>query len=290
MKTTKIKKVVIPVAGFGTRFLPATKAIPKEMLPIIDKPLIEYAVDEAVDAGIEEVIFITSHTKIAIENHFDSNFELEEKLLRSNKESFIPLINPEKYKNIRFTYVRQKSMKGLGDAILHASHLINNEPFAIILADDLIISEKSCLQQLMDIHEKTDLSVIGVNKVPDNKVSSYGVIDPSDHDSGSIQIKDIIEKPTFENAPSNLAVVGRYILSSDIFSYLEKVSEDKSNEIQLTDAIKMMLADEKILACEYAGDKFDCGSKSGYVEATVYMALKDEHIKLDLQKYFNIKF
>ena len=290
MKTTKIKKVVIPVAGFGTRFLPATKAIPKEMLPIIDKPLIEYAVDEAVDAGIEEVIFITSHTKIAIENHFDSNFELEEKLLRSNKENFIPLINPEKYKNIRFTYVRQKSMKGLGDAILHASHLINNEPFAIILADDLIISEKSCLQQLMDIHEKTDLSVIGVNKVPDNKVSSYGVIDPSDHDSGSIQIKDIIEKPTFENAPSNLAVVGRYILSSDIFSYLEKVSEDKTNEIQLTDAIKMMLADEKILACEYAGDKFDCGSKSGYVEATVYMALKDEHIKLDLQKYFNIKF
>lgn len=290
MKTTKIKKVVIPVAGFGTRFLPATKAIPKEMLPIIDKPLIEYAVDEAVDAGIEEVIFITSHTKIAIENHFDSNFELEEKLLRSNKESFIPLINPEKYKNIRFTYVRQKSMKGLGDAILHASHLINNEPFAIILADDLIISEKSCLQQLMDIHEKTDLSVIGVNKVPDNKVSSYGVIDPSDHDSGSIQIKDIIEKPTFENAPSNLAVVGRYILSSDIFSYLEKVSGDKTNEIQLTDAIKMMLADEKILACEYAGDKFDCGSKSGYVEATIYMALKDEHIKLDLQKYFNIKF
>lgn len=290
MKTTKIKKVVIPVAGFGTRFLPATKAIPKEMLPIIDKPLIEYAVDEAVDAGIEEVIFITSHTKIAIENHFDSNFELEEKLLRSNKENFIPLINPEKYKNIRFTYVRQKSMKGLGDAILHASHLINDEPFAIILADDLIISEKSCLQQLMDIHEKTDLSVIGVNKVPDNKVSSYGVIDPSDHDSGSIQIKDIIEKPTFENAPSNLAVVGRYILSSDIFSYLEKVSGDKTNEIQLTDAIKMMLADEKILACEYAGDKFDCGSKSGYVEATVYMALKDEHIKLDLQKYFNIKF
>ena len=289
MKTTKIKKVVIPVAGFGTRFLPATKAIPKEMLPIIDKPLIEYAVDEAVDAGIEEVIFITSHTKIAIENHFDSNFELEEKLLRSNKENFIPLINPEKYKNIRFTYVRQKSMKGLGDAILHASHLINDEPFAIILADDLIISEKSCLQQLMDIHEKTDLSVIGVNKVPDNKVSSYGVIDPSDHDSGSMQIKDIIEKPTFENAPSNLAVVGRYILSSDIFSYLEKVSEDKTNEIQLTDAIKMMLADEKILACEYAGDKFDCGSKSGYVEATIYMALKDEHIKLDLQKYFNIK-
>ena len=152
----KIRKAVLPVAGFGTRFLPATKAIPKEMLPIIDKPLIEYAVEEAVDAGIEEIIFITSHTKVAIENHFDSNFELEEKLAINNKKEFIPLINPEKFKNIRFTYVRQKSQKGLGDAVLHASHLINNEPFAILLADDLIISEKSCLQQLVDIYNKNE--------------------------------------------------------------------------------------------------------------------------------------
>ena len=288
--TKKIKKVVIPVAGFGTRFLPATKAIPKEMLPIIDKPLIEYAVDEAVDAGIEEIIFITSHTKISIENHFDSNFELEEKLLRNNKQDFIPLINPKKYKNIRFTYVRQKSMRGLGDAIAHASHLINDEPFAIILADDLIISDKSCLQQLIDIHNNTNLPVIGVNKVADEKVSSYGVIDPVIHSSGSMLINNIIEKPSLKNAPSNLAVVGRYILDSDIFLYLSKVSEDKSNEIQLTDAIKLMIEDKEVLACEYIGKKFDCGSKSGYVEATIFMALQDEDIKLDIQKYFDIKF
>ena len=289
-ETKKIKKVIIPVAGFGTRFLPATKAIPKEMLPIIDKPLIEYAVDEAVDAGIEEVIFITSHTKIAIENHFDNNFELEEKLLRGNKEKYIPLINPDKYKNIRFTYVRQKSMKGLGDAISHASHLVNDEPFAIILADDLIISEQSCLQQLIEIHNNTNLSVIGVNKVPEEKISSYGVIQPVAHLSGSMLIKNIIEKPDLKNAPSDLAVVGRYILNHDIFKYLDQVKEDKSNEIQLTDAIKLMLEDQDILACEYTGNKFDCGSKSGFVEATIFMALKDETIKLDLQKYLNFKF
>ena len=167
----KIKKAVLPVAGFGTRFLPATKAIPKEMLPIIDKPLIEYAVEEAVVAGIEEIIFITSHTKVAIENHFDSNFELEEKLAINNKDEYIPLINPEKFKNIRFTYVRQKSQKGLGDAVLHASHLINNEPFAILLADDLIISEKSCLQQLADIYGMFQTSVIGVNSVSADEIS-----------------------------------------------------------------------------------------------------------------------
>ena len=171
-----IKKAVLPVAGFGTRFLPATKAIPKEMLPIIDKPLIEYAVEEAVDAGIEEIIFVTSHTKIAIENHFDSNYELEEKLLKSGKNDFISLINPEKFKNVRFTYVRQKSHRGLGDAIAHASHLINDDAFAVLLADDLIFSEVSCLQQLIDIHNITNSSVIGINEVPKSDVSKYGVI------------------------------------------------------------------------------------------------------------------
>jgi UTP--glucose-1-phosphate uridylyltransferase len=172
-----IKKAVLPVAGFGTRFLPATKAIPKEMLPIIDKPLIEYAVEEAVNAGIEEIIFVTSHTKIAIENHFDSNFELEEKLLHSGKDDFIPLINPEKFKNIKFTYVRQKSQRGLGDAIAQASHLVNDSAFAILLADDLIFSETSCLQQLIDIHKNTSASVIGINEVPKSDVSKYGVIE-----------------------------------------------------------------------------------------------------------------
>ena len=275
----------MPVAGFGTRFLPATKAIPKEMLPIIDKPLIEYAVEEAVNAGIEEIIFITSHTKVAIENHFDSNFELEEKLSRNNKHEFISLINPEKYKNVRFTYVRQKSQKGLGDAIAHASHLIEDEAFAVLLADDLIFSEESCLQQLINIHENSGLSVVGVNKVLKEDIPKYGVINPSVEEDRNIFVNDIVEKPTIENAPSDLAVVGRYILDSSIFGYLKRVSEDESNEIQLTDAIKLMLEEKKVLACKYFGKKFDCGSKVGYVEATLFKALKDESMKDMLKKY-----
>ena len=281
----KIKKAVLPVAGFGTRFLPATKAIPKEMLPIIDKPLIEYAVEEAVDAGIEEIIFITSHTKIAIENHFDSNFELEEKLEKNNKKEYISLINPDKFKNVTFTYVRQKSQKGLGDAISHASHLINDEPFAILLADDLIISDKSCLQQLAEIYYENHSSVLGVNRVQKENISKYGVIEPNVID-GNLFIKNIIEKPSPDKAPSYLAVVGRYIFDSEIFHYLEQVTEDGSNEIQLTDAIQLMLSDHKISACEYHGIKFDCGSKSGYVEATIFMGLKDQDIAKALKKYF----
>ena len=282
---TNIRKAVLPVAGFGTRFLPATKAIPKEMLPIIDKPLIEYAVEEAVNAGIEEIIFITSHTKIAIENHFDSNFELEEKLSKNNKHEFITLINPEKFKNVRFTYVRQKSQKGLGDAIAHASHLIQDEAFAVLLADDLIFSEESCLQQLINIHKNSGLSVIGVNKVIKENISKYGVINPSFDEDRNIYVNDIVEKPSIENAPSDLAVVGRYILDSSIFGFLKRVSEDKSNEIQLTDAIMLMLEEKKVLACKYHGKKFDCGSKVGYVEATLFKAMEDESMKEMLKKY-----
>ena len=278
-----IKKAVLPVAGFGTRFLPATKAIPKEMLPIIDKPLIEYAVEEAVDAGIEEIIFVTSHTKIAIENHFDSNYELEEKLLKSGKNDFISLINPEKFKNIRFTYVRQKSQRGLGDAIAHASHLVNDDAFAVLLADDLIFSKVSCLQQLIDIHNNTNSSVIGINEVPKADISKYGVISPLDEEDDHIKIIDIVEKPDVSIAPSNLAVVGRYVLDSDIFEYLKKVEEDASSEIQLTDAIKLMLKDKDILGCKYEGVKFDCGSKKGFVAATLYKGLEDKAIKQEIE-------
>jgi UTP--glucose-1-phosphate uridylyltransferase len=269
----KVTKAVFPVAGLGTRFLPATKAIPKEMLPIIDRPLIEYAVEEAVNAGINEIIFITSHTKRAIEDHFDQNFELEEKLLKAGKKEYLEKINRDIFSNIKFTYVRQKTQNGLGDAILHAEHLIQEEAFAIILADDLIINNPSCISQLMEIHEENECSVIGVNEVPKNETEKYGVIsiDESSSTTNSFVLKDIIEKPK-SNAPSNLAVVGRYVLSSKIFKYLKNLEPSVGGEVQLTDAIKLMLNDEKVMGYLYEGTKFDCGSRNGYVNAIKHLA------------------
>ncbi|MDB3950644.1 UTP--glucose-1-phosphate uridylyltransferase GalU [Gammaproteobacteria bacterium] len=271
MKT--ITKAVFPVAGLGTRFLPATKAIPKEMLPIIDKPLIEYAVEEAVNAGITEIIFITSHTKRAIEDHFDQNFELEKKLLNSGKKDFLEKINRDIFQDIKFTYVRQKTQNGLGDAILHAEHLIQEEPFAIILADDLIINNPSCISQLIETYQKNQCSVIGVNEVPENETDKYGVIsiDKSSSTSKSLFLKDIVEKPK-TNAPSNLAVVGRYVLSSKIFKYLKNLAPSVGGEVQLTDAIKLMLDDEAVIGHLYEGTKFDCGSRHGYVNAIKHLA------------------
>jgi len=269
----KVTKAVFPVAGLGTRFLPATKAIPKEMLPIIDRPLIEYAVEEAVNAGINEVIFITSHTKRAIEDHFDQNFELEEKLLSAGKKEYLEKINRDIFSNIKFTYVRQKTQNGLGDAILHSEHLIQEEAFAIILADDLIINNPSCISQLMEIYEENECSVIGVNEIPENETEKYGVISIDEPSSinNSFVLKDIVEKPK-SNAPSNLAVVGRYVLSSKIFKYLKNLEPSVGGEVQLTDAIKLMLNDEKVIGFLYEGTKFDCGSRHGYVNAIKHLA------------------
>ena len=268
----KITKAVFPVAGLGTRFLPATKAIPKEMLPIIDKPLIEYAVEEAVNAGITEVIFITSHTKRAIEDHFDQNFELEEKLLNSGKKDFLNKINRDIFQNIKFTYVRQKSQKGLGDAILHSEHLIQDEPFAIILADDLILNSPSCIKQLISAYEQNQSSIIGLNEVPKNETEKYGIVSVEESPSSkTVLLKDIIEKPK-SNAPSNLAVVGRYVLSNKIFEYLRNLKPSVGGEVQLTDAIKLMLKNEKVMGYLYEGVKFDCGSRHGYVNAIRHLA------------------
>ena len=268
----KITKAVFPVAGLGTRFLPATKAIPKEMLPIIDKPLIEYAVEEAVNAGITEVIFITSHTKRAIEDHFDQNFELEEKLMNSGKKDFLNKINRDIFQNIKFTYVRQKSQKGLGDAILHSEHLIQDEPFAIILADDLILNSPSCIKQLISAYEQNQSSIIGLNEVPKNETEKYGIVSVEESPSSkTVLLKDIIEKPK-SNAPSNLAVVGRYVLSNKIFEYLKNLKPSVGGEVQLTDAIKLMLKNEKVMGYLYEGVKFDCGSRHGYVNAIRHLA------------------
>jgi UTP--glucose-1-phosphate uridylyltransferase len=270
---TKITKAVFPVAGLGTRFLPATKAIPKEMLPIIDKPLIEYAVEEAVNAGIKEIIFITSHTKRAIEDHFDQNFELEEKLRNGGKNDFLKKINRDIFRDIKFTYVRQKTQNGLGDAILHSEHLIKNEAFAIILADDLIINNPSCISQLISSYDEHQCSVIGVNEVPKNETEKYGVIsiDESTSTKSSFFLNDIVEKPK-NNPPSNLAVVGRYVLSDKIFKYLKNLKPSVGGEVQLTDAIKLMLNDEKVVGHLYKGKKFDCGSRHGYVNAIKHLA------------------
>ena len=269
----KITKAVFPVAGLGTRFLPATKAIPKEMLPIIDKPLIEYAVEEAVNAGITEIIFITSHTKRAIEDHFDQNFELEEKLQNAGKDGFLEKINRDIFKDIKFTYVRQKTQSGLGDAILHSEHLIQEEAFAIVLADDLIINNPSCISQLISSYDEHKCSIIGVNEVPENEIEKYGVIsiDESSSTKTSFFLKDIVEKPKI-NPPSNLAVVGRYVLSSNIFKYLKNLKPSVGGEVQLTDAIKLMLNDEKVVGHLYEGKKFDCGSRHGYVNAIKHLA------------------
>jgi len=269
----KISKAVFPVAGLGTRFLPATKAIPKEMLPIIDKPLIEYAVEEAVLAGIEEIIFITSHTKRSIEDHFDKNLELEDKLLKSGNKEAIQKINRDIFQNVKFTYVRQKFQKGLGDAILQASHLIEDEYFAILLADDLIVNNPSATQQLINVAKETNSSVIGLNKVPKENISKYGVISFADSSKNEklFHLNGIIEKPK-SNPPSDMAVFGRYILSHHIFDYLENLEPGVAGEIQLTDAIKHMLNDHDINGYLYDGTKFDCGSKEGYVQAITYLA------------------
>ena len=273
MNTQRVKKAVFPVAGLGTRFLPATKAIPTEMLPIIDKPLIEYAVEEAVMAGIEEIIFITSHTKRSIEDHFDTNIELEEKLLQSGKKDEIKKINRDIFKDVTFTYVRQKSQKGLGHAILQAKHLIKDEFFAILLADDLIINNLSATQQLINVALETNSSVIGLNKVLKEHISRYGVISSADvsNEKKLFLLDGIIEKPHL-NPPSDMAVFGRYVLSHHIFNYLEIIDPGVAGEIQLTDAIKLMLKDHNINGYLYDGIKFDCGSKEGYVKAIAHLA------------------
>ncbi len=279
----KIRKALLPVAGHGTRFLPASKATPKEMLPIIDKPLVQFAVEEAIEIGIEEIIFIISPHKHSIKKHFDFSKSIEKKLIESNKKDFLEKANPENFKDLKFTYINQDEQKGLGHAILLAKDYILDEPFAILLPDDLFFS--SCLAQLSEIYHETNNSVIAVNRIDSKNIHKYGVIDPGSINDRFIEIKSIVEKPKPEEAPSDIAVCGRYILNSSIFNYLEETSPDKSNEIQLTDAIKLMLKDEKISACIYKGEKFDCGSKQGYVEATISISLRDNEIKDDIKNY-----
>ena len=279
-----ITKAVLPVAGFGTRFLPASKAIPKEMLPIIDKPLIQYAVEEAINIGVNEIIFITSPEKYSIKKHFDKNMHFESRLKISGKTEMIKKLNPAIFSGIKFHYIDQKEQNGLGHAILQAQEAIGDNSFAVLLPDDLFFSEEACLDQLLNSYQETNSSVIAVNKVGKEEIHKYGVIKPGVIKNKSIKIEDIVEKPSFENAPSDIAVCGRYIFKPSIFKFLNTTNFDKSGEIQLTDAIKALLKEEDVYARTYEGEKYDCGSKKGFVHATIALALRDKSISKDVQK------
>ena len=269
----KIRKAVFPAAGFGTRFLPATKAIPKEMLPLIDKPLIQYSVEEAKRSGLEEVIIVTGMGKTAIEDHFDISFELEHALKGKNNNKMLEEV--QRISNlVDFWYIRQKEPLGLGHAILRTKDLIGNEPFAVLLGDDIIHSNVPTIKQLMNIHEKYNASVIAVEKVDKKDISGYGVIEPKKLDERVYQIMDMVEKPSPQDAPSDLAIIGRYILTPEIFTALEKTVPDKSGEIQLTYGLRHLLKNQVVYAYQFEGKRYDAGNKLGFLKATVEFALR----------------
>lgn len=280
-----VTKAIFPVAGLGTRFLPATKANPKEMLPIVDKPLIQYAVEEAVAAGVTELIFVTSSSKRAIEDHFDSNFELESNLIERGKLELLAIVRDILPDGVSCAYIRQKSPKGLGHAVLCAKQLVMNEPFAVLLADDLIDGgSHSCLQQMVGEFNESQSSIIAVQSIPREETIKYGIVDVADQHSRISSIKDIIEKPDPKNAPSTLGVVGRYILTPRIFTLLENTSQGSGGEIQLTDAIAKLLQEEKVYALQFQGKRYDCGTKLGYLQATIAYALKHPELADDFKR------
>ena len=279
----RLKTAVLPVAGLGSRFLPITKSIPKEMLPIIDKPLIQFAIEEAIEAGIEKIVFVTSYTKKAIGDYFSINSELEKRLLQSNKENLIEKIHTKYFDKVEFSYVLQEEPNGLGHAILQAKDLVDDEFFGIILADDILVHEIGCLSQLLNIHHENNSSVLGVFAADPGKISNYGVIDGV-LDGDSYKLNNIIEKPKAEEAPSNLAVFGRYILSKEIFNHLENTNPGVNGEIQLTDAIKSLIEKDAVRATEIMGKRFDCGSKEGYISAIIDRSHSIEKYKDALKK------
>lgn len=282
-----IKKAVFPVAGMGQRFLPATKANPKEMLPIVDKPLIQYAVEEAIKAGLTDMIFVTSTSKRAIEDHFDSHYELEKKLLEQGKQTLYEVVKAIAPEGVHFTYVRQQEALGLGHAILCARHIVGNEPFAVLLADDLIEDSVSpCLSEMVKHYKTTHYSVVAVQEVPHKEVDKYGIVDIHSFQNNMAFIKAIIEKPALDNAPSNYAAVGRYVFTAEIFDCLEQTTPDHRNEVQVTDAIAKLIQRQQVNAFRFDGKRYDCGSKLGYVQATVEYALKHPEIGDSFRNYW----
>ncbi|MDA8215304.1 MAG: UTP--glucose-1-phosphate uridylyltransferase GalU [Nitrospiraceae bacterium] len=281
MKTT-IKKAILPAAGLGTRFLPATKASPKEMLPIVDKPLIQYAVEESISCGIEDFIIITGKYKRAIEDHFDTAYRLEEKLRTSGKEKILKELN--KLNHINLAYIRQRVPMGLGHAILCAKPFVKNEPFVVILSDDVIDPEYPLLQEMIKIYEKKKCPVIALEEVPRSEVNRYGIIDGR-QEGNMYRINNLVEKPKPEKSPSNLAIIGRYILTPEIFDILEKQKPGAGGEIQLTDALKSLVKKTPIYGYLIKGKRYDAGDKLGYLKATVDFALKNRELSGDFKKY-----
>lgn len=286
----KIRKAVIPAAGLGTRFLPATKAQPKEMLPIVDKPAIQYIVEEAVQAGIESIIVITGRNKRAIEDHFDKSIELEKTLAESEKEDMLKMVR-EISTMVNMHYIRQKEPLGLGHAVLCARQFIGDEPFAVLLGADIMVSEKPALRQMMDIYEAFDTEVIGVQPVALQEVHKYGIIAPTQsvlQNAGEAKwVEDVIEKPSLEEAPSTLAIMGRYILKPSIFPILEHMSPGKGGEIQLTDALKEICHDHSLLALPLVGKRYDVGDKFGYIQAIIELALMRPELRSNLLAYMS---
>ncbi|MDH6155350.1 UTP--glucose-1-phosphate uridylyltransferase GalU [Polynucleobacter sphagniphilus] len=284
--TTKaVTKAVFPVAGLGTRFLPATKASPKEMLNVVDKPLIQYAVEEAIAAGITQMIFVTGRSKRAIEDHFDKAYELEAELEAKNKHALLEILRSVKPSHVDCVYVRQPEALGLGHAVLCAEKLVRDEPFAIILADDLLDGQPPVLKQMLDVHEREQGSVLAVEKIDPARSSSYGIISGAEVSKGIYRLDGIVEKPQPQDAPSDLAVVGRYVLSSNIFDHIRNLKPGAGGEIQLTDAIASLLKEEPVFGYEYEGVRYDCGSKLGYLKASVEFALRHPEVGAGFAQY-----
>ncbi|WP_409341844.1 UTP--glucose-1-phosphate uridylyltransferase GalU [Paenibacillus sp. MBLB4367] len=277
----KVRKAIIPAAGYGTRFLPATKAMPKEMLPVVDKPTIQYIVEEAIQSGIEDIIIVTGKGKRAIEDHFDSSFELEQKLLEKNKLDLLEEVLKSS-RMIDIHYIRQKEPKGLGHAVWCARKFIGNEPFAVLLGDDIVEAKTPCLLQLIEQYECVGSSVIGVQPVADDLIERYGIVDPLKNDGRLYALKGMVEKPKKAEAPSNLAIMGRYVLSPEIFDLLGNQEQGAGGEIQLTDALRKLSQIQSVYAYHFDGLRYDVGDKLGYIIATLDYALRNEEFRLPL--------
>jgi UTP--glucose-1-phosphate uridylyltransferase len=285
--TKRIRKAVFPVGGLGTRFLPATKAMPKEMLPVVDKPLIQYAVEEAAAAGIEDFIFVTGRAKQAIEDHFDVSFELEYMLKQRGADDRLADVRAVRPTNGRVSYTRQGEALGLGHAVLCARDLVGDEPFAVLLADDLYLSDKPCLQQMVEVHDRTGGNVVAVIDVPPEQTNRYGILDIESEDGDMVAVRGMVEKPAPENAPSNLSIVGRYILQPEIFDYLAESKAGAGGEIQLTDAMARLIGGKPFHGLRAEGRRFDCGDKMGFFEANLAFALQRDDLAEDVRRILN---